>query len=694
MDEVICLREWMRGQQSPVRMTLVCGVLTAVYFGAGKLGLQWAIAHPNITMVCPSTGVALAALLIFGYRVWPGVVAGTLLVHLTTGIGVQACLGIAAGNMLAALASAFLVNQFANGLRAFERPRDVLLFTLFSGLIASTISATIGVLSLGTAWNEFLRQCTTWWQGDAVAALIVAPPLLLWAKNPCLNWTIRKCSQTLVIVLVLLAVGLFVPAQERSHVLALAALPLLIWAAFTFGQRETATLALLLAGFTVWDMPRGPGPIAGIVSPESIAGLDAQMLQLAFLSLASVTGLLLAAVVAERNHVEAELREAQVQMECRVQERMAELSRTSEALRRDLLESAPDAMVIVDARGRIVLVNAQSEKMFGYARQEMLGKKVELLVPEPYREQHETQVQDYFKAPSARPMGVPLKLRGRRRNGHVFPAEISLSPFNTAEGMLVSSAIRDVTERQETEEKLRQAERLAAIGEMIAGLAHESRNALQQSQACLELLALKAHAWPEIAGLVADVQKAQDHLHYLYEEVRGYAAPIKLKRERTRLGQLLEETWQQLAVVRHGRQAHFVQERAASGQRPVALPSNDSSPDLECSVDSQALRHVFRNLLENSLQACSDPVEIKATWTEADLKGQAGLRLSLADNGPGLTAESRQKLFEPFYTTKLQGTGLGLAICRRIIEAHDGTITVAPDTPRGTEIVITLPRKG
>lgn len=170
MDEVICLREWMRGQQSPVRMTLVCGVLTAVYFGAGKLGLQWAIAHPNITMVCPSTGVALAALLIFGYRVWPGVVAGTLLVHLTTGIGVQACLGIAAGNMLAALASAFLVNQFANGLRAFERPRDVLLFTLFSGLIASTISATIGVLSLGTAWNEFLRQCTTWWQGDAVAA--------------------------------------------------------------------------------------------------------------------------------------------------------------------------------------------------------------------------------------------------------------------------------------------------------------------------------------------------------------------------------------------------------------------------------------------------------------------------------------------------------------------------------------------
>ena len=200
-------------------------------------------------------------------------------------------------------------------------------------------------------------------------------------------------------------------------------------------------------------------------------------------------------------------------------------------------------------------------------------------------------------------------------------------------------------------------------------------------------------------------------MHFLYEEVRGYAAPIKLKRERVSLDQLLEETWEHLALTRQGRQARLVQEaRREEGENgrmgewengrmgeseTSAVRDSSPSPLLPFSpssfVDPQALQHVFRNLLENSLQACSDPVEIKAIWTEVDLNGQAGLRLSLADNGPGLTAETRKKLFEPFFTTKLQGTGLGLAICRRIIEAHQGTIKVATDSQCGTEIIIILP---
>src|SRR5262249_2630294 len=182
---------------------------------------------------------------------------------------------------------------------------------------------------------------------------------------------------------------------------------------------------------------------------------------------------------------------------------------------RGLLESAPDAMILVDADGAIVLANARMESVFGYSRQELVGMRVETMIPERHRAQHEQHRQGFFKTPAARPMGIGKSLYGRRKDGHEFPVEISLSPLETDEGILVAAAIRDITARKQIEEKLRNAERLAAIGEMIAGLAHESRNALQRTHACLELLQLKAEDRPDLLDLTTDIEKAQDHLRYL-----------------------------------------------------------------------------------------------------------------------------------------------------------------------------------
>ncbi len=362
-----------------------------------------------------------------------------------------------------------------------------------------------------------------------------------------------------------------------------------------------------------------------------------------------------------------------------------ERQRAEERYRR-LLDSAPDAMVIVNARGEIVLVNTKAEELFGYTRQELRGQLVELLIPERLRARHVEERARYFADPLARAMGAGRELYGRRKDGTEFPVEASLSPLQTDEGVLVSSAIRDITWRKETEERLRQAERLAAIGQMVTGLAHESRNALQQSQACLELLTLRVEDRPELLALVMDIQKAQDRLHYLYEEVRGYAAPIKLKRERTDLGTLLEETWTGLA---------------ARKDRVAVLTQETSGADLACDVDPLALEQVFRNVLDNAMSACPDPVEIRAVWSPAGLNGDRGLCVALRDNGPGIPAAEQARVFEPFFTTKTQGTGLGLAIAKRIVEAHGGRIVVggppAGDAlgaaSRGAEIVITLPRK-
>ena len=225
-------------------------------------------------------------------------------------------------------------------------------------------------------------------------------------------------------------------------------------------------------------------------------------------------------------------------------------------------------------------------------------------------------------------------------------------------------------------EARRQAERLAAIGQMVAGLAHESGNALQRSQACLDMLAHRVRDDGRAVELVARIQDAQNRLHHLYEEVRGYAAPVRLERRRCRLDEVLRKAWDDLALVRAGRDAALLEE---PGSRP--------SP---ASADAFAMEQVFRNVLENSLAAGADPLRIEVRWSH--LEGPRSLlRVSIRDNGPGLTPEARRRIFDPFFTTKTTGTGLGMAIARRLVEAHGGDIEVGTAAAPGAEIVITMP---
>ena len=229
------------------------------------------------------------------------------------------------------------------------------------------------------------------------------------------------------------------------------------------------------------------------------------------------------------------------------------------------------------------------------------------------------------------------------------------------------------------QEKMLASERLAAIGEMMAGLAHESRNALQRSQACLEMLALEVQDRPAALDLVARIQKAQDRLKFLHEEVRGYAAPLKIDCRIVDLREIVREAWEHLAIPRKGRQAE--------------LRFDYGETDCRCSADGAYLEQVVLNILQNSLSACTDPVALTATIRDAMWNGTPVLRLALADNGPGLTPEQQQRIFEPFFTTKTHGTGLGMAIANRIVEAHGGMMAVGLDRHPGAEIVITLPRQ-
>ena len=232
-------------------------------------------------------------------------------------------------------------------------------------------------------------------------------------------------------------------------------------------------------------------------------------------------------------------------------------------------------------------------------------------------------------------------------------------------------------ELREAQRKALQAERLAAVGQMAAGIAHESRNALQRIQACLSVLALKLQARPDELALLSRMQSAQDDLHRLYEEVREYAAPLNPRWEAWRPTELWRQAWADLTPLRDQTHAELREEPGAE--------------DCECQGDPFYLRQVFRNVLENALTtgAASPRVTIGCTLAEVD--GRPMVRIVIRDNGPGFAPEQRGRIFEPFFTTKVHGTGLGLAITKRIVEAHGGSIEAA-EGPGGT-IVMTLPRR-
>jgi signal transduction histidine kinase len=192
------------------------------------------------------------------------------------------------------------------------------------------------------------------------------------------------------------------------------------------------------------------------------------------------------------------------------------------------------------------------------------------------------------------------------------------------------------------------------------------------------MLALEVGDRPEALELLTRVQNAQNHLQQLYDEVRGYAAPIKLEREHWPLDSVWRQAWQNLAFRRQGRLTHLCEEV--------------DGVDLSLAIDPFRLEQVFRNVFENSLAACRDSVEVRIRCRDELHEGNPVLRVSVRDNGPGLSAEVRRRIFDPFFTTRTKGTGLGMAIARRIIEAHGGHISADPEGP-GAEIHFLLPRE-
>jgi two-component system, LuxR family, sensor kinase FixL len=350
---------------------------------------------------------------------------------------------------------------------------------------------------------------------------------------------------------------------------------------------------------------------------------------------------------------------------------------------RSVLDTINDAVMVVDEHGNVALFNP--------AVRQLIGPVVVGAGPDDWPQRTIAYHAD-GRTPFARDQLVLARalrgeqisdgeelLRGPGHRGELW-VSASATPLRDEHGTLAGAVIvwRDITERKRAEDKLLQSERLAAIGQMMTGLAHESGNALARSQSCLEMLTWEVEDRPEALELIKRIQKAQDDLRQLYEEVRGYAAPLKLELDRWDVSGVWRQAWDNLAVARRGRDAILREEIAGV--------------DLHCAIDPFRLEQVFRNILENALAACSDPVRIVVRAEATELEDQPAVRVSVQDNGPGLSRVQQERIFDPFFTTKTKGTGLGMAIAKRVVDAHGGAIRIGPAIGGGAEIRITLPR--
>lgn len=349
-----------------------------------------------------------------------------------------------------------------------------------------------------------------------------------------------------------------------------------------------------------------------------------------------------------------------------------------------LLQSTPDAMVFADRHARIVLLNAQLASLFGYTEEELIGSDLASLIPERYRDGHREKVEKYFENPQVRPMGTNLAIYGLRKDGSEFPADISLSPLETEGEIVAVAAIRDITERQKTEderhrlmEKLAQAEKLSALGRIAANVADEIRNPLTSVGGFARRLVR-----------IADSDKEREYAEYIISEVNKLKIILRdvLAYSRTRspllgdysLRGILEraiKTWEERC------RQQSVEVRTVYEHDGVVR------------VDKEQVREAVERIISNSLDGMPAGGVLTVLANQELVRGVPYARVRIQDTGISIPAEKIGKVFEPFFSTGgvRKGTGLDLPIAKNVIEEEGGMIRIESAEGEGTAVMILFP---
>jgi PAS domain S-box-containing protein len=688
--------------ERPFSYAAQVGVLAALYFAVAKLSLLLAIPPGYATAVWPPSGLAVAAILLAGNRMWPGVWLGAALANLTVQASAVAAVLIGTGNALEALIGAALIRRLIGVRHRFESGEDVFKFVALAAL-AATVAASIGVSAIAiagaTGLSDFALNWWTWWQGDLTGIIVFAPVILFWTARPSRTLSTSKKIEATAFALLLASAGYIVFGSGIASLgfspALLLTFPLIIWAALRFEQLEVAAAVTALCAIAVVYTIVGRGPF---VSASVNASL---LLLLAFVGIVAMTGFVLSAVVGQRRRAKGALHQAHDELELRVSLRTQELEEANQLLREDIvvrtkledeLRRSEEkfrllvggirdyAVFMLDTEGRVVSWNAGAESIKGYKAEEIIGEHFSRFYPQ---ESIDSKFPDMELEVAARVGRFEDEGWRLRKDGTAFWANVIITALFDSSGQLrgYAKVTRDMTERRRVV-ALEESER--KMNEFLAMLGHELRNPLAPIRNALDLMR---------------IQSTGDSTHEWARSV--------IDRQLTQLTRLVDDLLDigrissgKIALHKEPIEVNAAVQRAIEAARPLADASRHtldvrlSRAPLAVDGDLTRLSQVVLNLLTNAIKYTPAGGRIEV---EVAREGASAV-VRVKDTGIGMSPELIPRVFDLFVQGERSldrsegGLGIGLTLVKRLVSLHGGTVSAHSGGPGcGSEFAISLP---
>ena len=647
------------------------GAIAGIYLGVAKLALAAAVAQPVVSSAWPPAGLALAILVLYGRRYWPGVAIGAVLLNATSGVPLAGALAIGCGNALEALVGAHLLRRV--GFRpALDRLVDVVTLVLLGGVVSTLISASIGVTSLWLSGATALQSLPTlgivWWSGDCIGVIAFTPLLLTWLSPPAARPSMRRALEATAFAVTLVGVTIVLFSTRFSFVYAL--FPMGLWAVLRFGPRGAATTAAVATIVAVWFTLHQQGPFV------TSSPLRSLFLLQSFIVLLALTKLMLAALVAERRGAQLALRRSE-----------ARLIRAQEIARLGSWElelANPD-----DLARNALWWSDEVHRIFGF---EPGGVIVTPELHASISADREVEVQQEIRTAVGEGRPYTLERRIRRSDGSVRvvmeQAEVVRDPGGRPKRLI--GTVQDVTERYSLEERLRQSEKMEAIGRLAGGVAHDFNNVLTAIRASADMLAnqtMSSGAREQTEHIRAAVGRAGGLIRQLLTVGRRHAFAVRrvdLNEIVTNLAGMLRRLLPEQIELRMVLARNLRSVRADRVQlEQVILDLVVNARDAMLPVGGQLTIET-----QNAALGSSFP------YAQTQVVPGRYVLLSVTDTGAGMDRETQARIFEPFFSTKQdrEGTGLGLAAVYSIVQQGLGYIWVDSEPGRGSTFRVYLPQ--